>query len=56
MIVALLVPVAAHEAKVGWGLARNAMADRREEALRWCIVAVSVLGCVASAVMSAKVT
>jgi hypothetical protein len=56
MIFALLVPVAVYGAKVGWSLAMDAMAEKREKALGWCIVAASVLGSVASAVMIAKVT
>ena len=56
MIFALLVPVAVYGARVGWALARDAMAGRREKIHDWCIVAASVLGSVASAVMIAKVT
>jgi ABC-type Fe3+ transport system permease subunit len=56
MILALLVPVAVYGAKVGWSLDRDAMAEKREKALGWHIVAASVLGCVASAVMIAIVT
>jgi hypothetical protein len=56
MILALLVPVAVYGAKVGWSLDRDAMAEKREKALGWHIVAASVLGCIASAVMIAIVT
>jgi hypothetical protein len=56
MIFALLVPVAVYGAKVGWSLARDGVADKRDKAFGWCIVAASVLGCVASAVMIARVT
>ena len=56
MIFALLVPAAVYGAKVGWGVAADAMAERREKVVGWCIVAVCVLGCVACAVMLAKVT
>ena len=34
MIFALLVAVAVYETEVEWALARNAMADQREKALR----------------------
>jgi hypothetical protein len=56
MIFALLVPVAVYGAKVGWALASDATSERRDKALGWSIVAASVLGCVACAVMVAKVT
>jgi hypothetical protein len=56
MIFALLVPVAVYGAKVGWEVAADAMAERRERIVGWSIVALSVLGCVACAVMLAKVT
>jgi hypothetical protein len=56
MTFALLIPAAVYGAKVGWGVAGDAMAERRERALGWCIVAACLLGCVACAVMLAKVT
>lgn len=55
MVFVLLVPVALYGAKVGWDLAADALAEGRERAVGWCIVALSVLGCVACAVMLAKV-
>jgi hypothetical protein len=56
MIFALLVPAAVYGAKVGWGVAADAMAERREKVIGWCIVTVCVIGCVACAVILAKVT
>jgi hypothetical protein len=56
MTFALLIPAAVYGAKVGWGVAGDAMAERRERVLGWCIVAACILGCVACAVMLAKVT
>jgi hypothetical protein len=44
MIFALLVPAAIHGAKSGWQLAADPLAERREQALGWCIVALSLLG------------
>jgi hypothetical protein len=55
MIFALLVPVAAVGAKAGWGAASDELAERRERILGWCLVGVCVAGCVASAVVLAKV-
>jgi hypothetical protein len=37
MTFALLIPAAVYGAKVGWGVAGDAMAERRERALGWCI-------------------
>jgi hypothetical protein len=56
MIFVGLVPAAAYGAKVGWGVARDAMADRRDRAVGWCLVALCVVGAVVSAIMLAKVT
>jgi hypothetical protein len=41
---------------VGWSLDTDAMAGKRKKAAGWCIVAASVLGSVASAVMIAEKT
>jgi len=56
MVFALLVPAAAYGAKVGWGLAGDALSDRREKVLGWCLLVVCLAGCVACAAMVAKVT
>ncbi len=56
MILALLVSAAVCGERVGWSLAGDALAETREKALGWCIIAASVHGCVTSAVMIAKVT
>ena len=56
MVFALLMPAAVYGARVGWGVAVDSMAEARERALGWCIVAVCVAGCVACAVLLAKVT
>jgi hypothetical protein len=56
MVFALLMPAAAYGARAGYIVARDAMAERRERALGWCIVAACLLGCVACAVMLAKLT
>ena len=53
---ALLVPVSVYEARVGWSLDTDAMAGKRKKAAGWCIVAASLLGSVASAVMIAEKT
>lgn len=56
MVFALLLPAAAYGAKMGWGIASDAMAEQRDRLVGWCIVALCVLGCAACAVMIAKVT
>ena len=56
MIFALLMPTAVYGAKVGWAVAGDAMADRRDKVAGGCIVLGCIFGCVACAVMLAKVT
>jgi hypothetical protein len=56
MIFALLLPAAVYGMKVGWGVAADRLAQARERVLGGCIVAACVTGCVACAVLLAKVT
>jgi hypothetical protein len=56
MIFALLLPAAAHGAKVGWGVAADNNAEPWERAVAGCLVAGCVLGSAACAVLLAKVT
>jgi hypothetical protein len=56
MIFALLLPAAAYGAKVGWGMAADLTVQRRDKIVGWCIVTACICGCVACAVMLAKVT
>ena len=56
MVFALLVPSALYGMKVGWAAASDAMAERRDRAVGLCIVGICVVGCVACAVMLAKLT
>ena len=56
MIFALLEPAAVYGAKVGWGVAGDAMADTREKVVGWCIVVVCIVGCLACAVMLVRAT
>jgi hypothetical protein len=56
MVFALLVPAALYGVKVGWAAAFDAMAEARDRVVGWCIVGLCVVGCVACAVMLAKVT
>ena len=56
IIFALLLPAAAYGARVGWGLAADRSAERRERIVGGCMVTACVCGCVACAVMLAKVT
>jgi hypothetical protein len=56
MIFALLLPGAAQGAKVGWRVAADPAADRRDQVLGGCLVAGCVLGSIACAMMLAKVT
>jgi hypothetical protein len=55
MIFALLVPVAAVGARAGWGAAADPLADLRERILGGCLVVACAAGCLASAVVLAKV-
>jgi len=54
MIFALLLPVAVQGAKAGWATAADAMAHPRERILGGCILALCVAGCVACAVILAR--
>jgi hypothetical protein len=56
MVFALLVPAAWYGASVGWGMARDTLADGRERSLGWCLVLLCIAACVASAVMLAQFT
>ena len=56
MIFALLVPAAAHGAKVGWTVAADTAERRWERSVGACIVAACVLGCAACAVLLVNVT
>ena len=56
MVFALLVPSALYGVKVGWAAASDAMAERRDRAVGWCIVGICVVGCVACVAMLAKLT
>jgi len=56
MTFALLMPAAVYGARTGWRVAQDAMAPTHERVVGWCIVALSILGTVACAVMLAKVT
>jgi hypothetical protein len=56
MIFALLLPAAGYGAKVGWGMAADGTTQRRDKIVGWCIVTACICGCVACAVMLAKVT
>jgi hypothetical protein len=56
MIFALLVPAAVYGARVGWELAADRLAERRERIVGGCIVTACICACVACAVMLAKVT
>ena len=56
MIFALLIPTAVYGAKLGRHIAADAMAETRDRAIGWCIVALCVLGAVACAAMLARVT
>jgi hypothetical protein len=55
MIFALLVPAAGVGAKAGWAVATDALADPRERILGGCLVLACAAGCVASAVVLARV-
>ena len=56
MIFALLLPAAVYGARVGWGLAADRSAERRERIVGGCMVTACICACVACAVMLAKVT
>jgi hypothetical protein len=56
MVFALLMPAAVYGAKVGWVMAADALSDWRERALGGCLLALCVVGCVACAVVVARVT
>ena len=56
MVFALLVPSALYGMRVGWASAFDAMAERRDRAVGWCIVGICVVGCVACVAMLAKLT
>ncbi len=56
MIFALLAPAAGYGAKVGWTMANDVMADRRDRVVGGCLVLACVLGAIASAVLLAKAT
>jgi hypothetical protein len=56
MIFALLVPLAAYGGKLGWALAADGMAERRERAVGWGLVLLCVAGLVACAAMLARLT
>jgi hypothetical protein len=56
MIFALLLPVAMCGAKIGWSLAADATAERRERAMGWALVALCLAGLLACATMIARVT
>jgi len=56
MVFALLVPAAWYGARVGWGMARDTLADGRERSLGWCLVLLCIAACVACAVMLAQLT
>jgi hypothetical protein len=56
MIFALLLPAAAHGAKVGWGVAADRAAELWERAVGGCVVAACVLGCGACAMLLINVT
>jgi len=55
MIFALLLPVAGVGAKAGWTVATDGLAERRERILGGGLVVACVAGCMASAVLLAKV-
>jgi hypothetical protein len=55
MIFALLVPAAGVGAKAGWAVATDALADPRERILGGCLVLACAAGCVASALVLARV-
>jgi len=56
MIFALLLPAAAYGARVGWGMAADGSAERRERIVGGCMVTACLCACVACVVMLAKVT
>jgi hypothetical protein len=56
MVFALLLPTAMYGVRMGWVAAHDALAERRERALGWCIVGLCVVGCVACGVAVAKLT
>ena len=54
MVFALLVPVAMHGAKVGWGVALDVAAEGRDKVVGWGLVLACVSGCVACAAILAR--
>jgi len=56
MLFALHMPAAAYGTRVGWGLAADSSAQRRERIVGGCLVTACICACVACAVMLAKVT
>jgi hypothetical protein len=56
MIFALLVPAAAYGAMSGWNLVRDEACDWPQKTMGWLLVAVSVAGCIGSALLIARVT
>jgi hypothetical protein len=56
MVFSLLIPAAGYGAKVGWEMATHGTAVRRERVVGWSLVAACVFGCIACAVLIAKVT
>jgi hypothetical protein len=55
MVFAFLIPVAIHAARLGWRMAADPLALRRDQAVGWCIVGCCVLGLAACAVLLAGI-
>jgi hypothetical protein len=56
MVLALLVPAAAHGVRVGWGMATDGTAEAGQKVAGWSLAAACAGGCVACAVLLAKIT
>jgi hypothetical protein len=54
MMFALLVPAAVKGASFGWRIACDALAERRDQVIGWCIVVCCVLGVAACALLLAR--